>query len=302
MTTGARRALQGVADHVDESMGVRSVDPVPQLSPVASARDVGRKPLRTFGRVPIDQVIPDPDQPRQTFDEEEIQRLASSIHNTGQLHPIRVRWDEAALKWIIVTGERRYRATRAAGLSEIDCYFHDGELTTSEILEQQLVENLLRQDLKPLEEARGYAALMEVNDWNGKQVAEALRVSPSKVSRALALLDLPEEVRAKIESGEIPRSAAYELSKLENAVVQSNLAEQAAENGLTQRKTMRAVRQRRGKPSARNSGRREVFLAENGLKVTVVATRATNYHEFEAALSEALEEVRLRIANNIQIL
>ena len=150
-----RTALKQMADHIDESMGVRPIETHPQFSPVAAEKDVGRTPLRKFGTIEVDRVIPDPGQPRTVFDEEEIQRLASSLRNTGQLHPIRVRWDKDLKQWIIITGERRWRATVAAGLKEIECFFHEGELTALEILEQQLVENLLRKNLSPLEEARG---------------------------------------------------------------------------------------------------------------------------------------------------
>ena len=296
-----RSALREISANVDESMGVRPVESQPKLSPVASAKDVGRTPLRKFGKLDIEQVIADPNQPRSVFDEEEIQQLASSIRNTGQLHPIRVRFDPDVEKWIIVTGERRYRATVAAGLPQIDCYFHDEEITESEILEQQLVENLLRQDLKPLEEARGYAALMELNNWNGKQVAEALRVSASKVSRALAILDLPEEVQQQVEAGAIARTSAYELAKLGNESTQRNLAEQAASGTLTHKQTSNAVRQRRGTKPAKPRGIRQEFAAENGIKVTVTANRKGNYHEIEEALEQALDEVRLRIKSNVQL-
>ena len=296
-----RSALREIAANVDESMGVRQVESQPKLSPVASAKDVGRTPLRKFGKLSVEQIIADPNQPRSEFDEEEIQQLASSIRNTGQLHPIRVRFDPDVDKWIIVTGERRYRATVAAGLPEIDCYFHDEEITESEILEQQLVENLLRQDLKPLEEARGYAALMELNGWNGKQVAEALRVSTSKVSRALAILDLPEDVQQQVEAGAIARTSAYELAKLGNESTQRDLAEQAASGTLTHKQTSKAVRQRRGTKPAKPRGIRQVFAAENGIKVTVTANRKGNYHEVEEALEHALDEVRLRIKSNVQL-
>jgi len=296
-----RRALQEVAANVDESMGVRQAEVESRFSPVPSAKDAGRTPLRKFGQVEIDRIIPDPGQPRTDFDEEEIQRLASSIRNTGQLHPIRIRWDDDSSKWVIVTGERRWRATKAAGLTHIDCYFHDDGITQSEILEQQLVENLLRQDLSPMDEARGYAALMELNQWNGKQVAESLRVSPSKVSRALALLDLPDDVRQQVESGVIPRTAAYELTKLESGAAQRSIAEQAAHEPLTHKKTAGAVRQRRGKKSTPARNVKQTFQAENGFKVTVSANRKGTYHDIEEALEQALDEVRLRIKSNIQL-
>jgi len=94
--------------------------------------------------------VPDPEQPRLEFSEDAIERLAQSIHGKGQLSAIRVRWSEPIQKWVIIAGERRWRATKRAGLPTIDCYFHDGELAKSEALEQQLIENCLREDLKPV--------------------------------------------------------------------------------------------------------------------------------------------------------
>ena len=296
-----RTALKEAVGNVDESMGIRQVESRPQLSPVASPKDIGRRPLRTIGKLRLDQLIPDPNQPRAKIDEEEIDRLASSIESTGQLHPIRVRWDDEVAKWVIVTGERRYRAALAAELKEIECYFHDGELTQSEILEQQLVENLLREDLKPLEEANGYCSLMELNDWNGKQVADALRVSPSRVSRALALLDLPKEVKLRIDSGEISRSSAYELSKLDNQDVQRELGERVADKTLTQRKASRAVRIRKGKARSKPRGIHQSFVVQNDIRVTVTSRRKVNYHEVQLALQEVLDEVQHRIDNNVQL-
>ena len=79
-----------------------------------------------------------------------------SIQEKGQLSPIRVRWSDEHQNWMIIAGERRWRATRRAGLPTIECYFHEGELAPSEILEQQLIENCLREDLRPIEEAKAF--------------------------------------------------------------------------------------------------------------------------------------------------
>ncbi|MEZ6100701.1 MAG: ParB/RepB/Spo0J family partition protein [Pirellulaceae bacterium] len=298
-----RNALEEVGLNVDESMGLRRNARSVQLSPVSSAKDVGRRPLRTFGSVEVNRIIPDPDQPRTEFDDDDIERLAGSIRAHGQLHPIRVRWDEAIGKWIIVTGERRWRATIAAGLPAIDCYFVDGEMTKGELREQQLVENLLRSDLKPLEEARALQSLMELNGWNGKQVAEALRVTTSRISRSLALLDLPPEVQQQVDAGTLPKSAAYEISKLDSSEQQAKLATQAASGELSHSQTVKQIKQRRGKKAAQpRKGIHQVFFSERGLKVTVTASTKVNYHEVELALSQALDEVRHRIRNNIKII
>jgi len=297
-----KNALEEVSLNVDESMGLRRVERTATLSPVSSAKDVGRRPLRTFGKVDVDRIVPDPDQPRTEFDEAEIERLAGSIRAHGQLHPIRVRWEEAVGKWIIITGQRRWRATKAAGLPAIDCFFVDGELTEGELREQQLVENLLRTDLKPLEEAKAYQSLMELNDWNGKQVAEALRVTTSRISRALALLDLPEHVQQQVDAGTLPKSSAYEISKLPDSSQQTTLANKAVSGELSHAKTVKQIKQRRGKKSPKpRQGLHQVFIAESGLKVTVTSKSKANYHEVEQAISEALEEVQHRIRNNIKL-
>lgn len=297
-----RNALEEVSLNVDESMGLRRSARTAQLSPVSSAKDIGRRPLRTFGAVDIDRIMPDPDQPRTEFDDGEIERLSASIRAHGQLHPIRVRWDEAFDKWIIITGERRWRATKASGLSNIDCFFVESDMTEGEVREQQLVENLFRSDLKPLEEAKAYQSLMDLNDWNGKQVAEALRVTTSRVSRSLALLDLPPAIQQQVDAGTLPKTSAYEISKLDNSEQQANLADRAASGELSHAKTVSQIKQRRGKATSKpRKGIHQVYFSDNGLKVTVTAATKVNYHEVELALSEALEEVQHRIRNNIKL-
>lgn len=296
-----RSRLEDASAHLAESMGVRQGSAEPRLSPLPMNKDIGRRPLRNVGRVEIDKVIPDPDQPRLEFDAEALDRLAASIRDKGQLSAIRVRWSDAHQKWIIVAGERRWRASQQAGLSTIDCYFHEGEISRSEVLEQQLIENLLREDLKPVEQAKAFSALIELNCWTAKQVGEALRVPPSTVSRALALLKLPEDVQEQVDSGQIPARSAYELSKLSDDGARRELARQAAAGKLSHEQAAAAVRQRRGKPRAKMRGTRQVFLTEEGWKVTVSAGKKGSYHEIEQALDLALAEVRHRIENNVQL-
>jgi ParB family chromosome partitioning protein len=297
-----RTTLEQIGNHLDESMGVREIDARPKLSPVASPKDVGRRPLRSFGRVDLEMVAPDSEQPRSEFSDEAIQRLAQSIREKGQLHPIRVRWSDEQSKWLIISGERRWRATKAAGLPTIDCFFHKGELGPSDILEQQLVENLLREDLKPLDQARAFAALMDLNGWNGKQVAEALHISASTVSRSLALLDLPSDIQQRIDSGQLAARSAYELGKLPSEITQREIAGNADNGRLTHKHVVAAVKQRQGKPAPRPRGFKQSFFADNGLKVTVAARSKCTYDDVELALSQALDEVRHYIAQGSTIL
>jgi len=177
-----RNTLERIKSKLDESMGLRTVENNPQLSPVPNAKDVGRRALRNFGTLAIESIIPDPDQPRTEFDEEEISRFAKSIQEKGQLLPIHVRWSESHSKWVIISGERRYRAINVAGLPTVNCQFQESKLSKSEILELQLIENLLREDLKPIEEAKAFNELMKLNGWSGKDLSEAIRINSSKIT------------------------------------------------------------------------------------------------------------------------
>ena len=149
-----RETLEKVAGNLDESMGARLQALTPKLGPVPHPKDAGRKPLKGFGKLDVDELLPDPDQPRAKFFPDSLSRLAASIREKGQLSPIRVRWSEKLGKWVITSGERRWRAAKLVGLPTIDCYFQEEELTKSEFLEEQLIENCLREDLQTIEEER----------------------------------------------------------------------------------------------------------------------------------------------------
>lgn len=298
--TSTRTLLGKLNEQFEESVGVRKLDLKPVLSPVASLKDAGRRPVRQFGKINIEQVVPDPDQPRQEFDKDAVERLSKSIADKGQLAPIRVRWAEELQKWIIIAGERRWRATRLASLPTIDCYFHEGDLTHSEILEQQIIENCLREDLKPLEQAKAFASLMKINGWNGKQVAEALRVQPATVTRTLALLKLPGDIQMRVEVGDISSRAAYEISKLDSDEDRRRIAESVIDRSLNPVETAHVVRQKKGRPSPESRSTKESIRTPEGWTVTVASKRKGNYHDIEQALEYALEDIRHRINNGIQ--
>jgi ParB family chromosome partitioning protein len=152
-----------------------------------------------------------------------------------------------------------------------------------------------------VEEARAFALLMNINGWNGKQLAEALRVPASKVSRALAVLKLPEELQGRVARGDIPARSAYELSKVADDGARAALADQAAAGSMTHDALARAARSRKGRPAQKPRNTRITLLAAGGWKVVVSSARKGTYDEVELALLEALEEVRTRIRNNVQL-
>lgn len=290
MTT-TRETLLRIDSNLSESMGVRDRELRPVLSPVPSARDVGRRPIRNVGRVDVGNVMPDPDQPRLEFDESALARLAQSIRDKGQMSPIRVRWSSELNKWIIISGERRWRATRQAGLAEIECYFHEGELSRNEVLEQQLIENLLREDLSPLEEAKAYAQLIDMNNWNYKQLSEALRIDASKVTRAMALLKLPAEIQSQVAAGMVSARSAYEISRISDDAERQVLAAKVARGDFTHLDAAEIVRGSSKERKQRASGTRRVFDADSGWKVTVSFKGHGSVAEIKAALGWALSEV-----------
>jgi ParB family chromosome partitioning protein len=298
-----RDTLEQLTSKLDESIGIRDNDTNPLLSPTANAKDVGRRALRDFGSLELDCIMVDPDQPRTEFDDGQLTDLAQSIREKGQLQPIRVRWSPNYQKWVIIAGERRFRASKLAGLDTIECHFTDGQMSKTEILEQQLIENLLREDLRPIEEARAFAELRKVTNWTSKELAESIRVSASKVTRSLALLKLPQDIQQQVDSGEIAARTAYELSKLDSEEqIRATLT--GTDNGvgqLTVAKARNQVRQRKGRPAAKQRGTKQTFFTDDGWKVTVASPRKGNYHEIEQSLQQALDEVRLRIDSNVQL-
>jgi ParB family chromosome partitioning protein len=296
-----RSALERITGNLQESLGVRRPESRPQLSPVPHAKDAGRSPLRNVGKVDVTLIMPDPQQPRVEFSDEALDRLAQRIRDKRQLSPIRVRWSDELTRWIILSGERRWRATVKAGLKSIDCCFHEEELSRSEILEQQLIENLLREDLQRIEEAKAFASLLGLNGWTGKQLAEALRITPSRVTRALALLKLPADIQKQVDSGDLPARSAYQISRLSDERQQRELAHQAAAKRFSHVRAANVVRQRKGKAKPKLRGTRQTFVTPEGWKVLVTVQRNANYHEVEQALTYALEDVRRRIRNNVQL-
>ena len=251
--------------------------------------------------MPIEQVIPDPSQPRTIFDEESLKELSDSFASKGQMQPIRVRWLENEGKWTIIAGERRWRAAQMAGLETIDCYFHEGGLTPSEVLEEQIIENLQRRSLQPLEESKAFQALIKMNMWMKKEVASALGIHPAKVSRALKLLKLPADIQAKIESGELPARTAYEISKLSDETQQRAILSAVSTEGLTNQQARNRVRVKQGKRASQRVGTKLTFNSYKDHAVTVSSSSKTTYEAIELALQTALEEVRHRIENNVQI-
>jgi ParB family chromosome partitioning protein len=288
---------RGAGVNAAESMGAG----VPRRSlaegvstPIGGTRYKDIVKAKNAFEVPTDKIVPDPNQPRKVFAPEDIQDLSDSIRSRGLLQPIRVRWDEEREKYVIVAGERRWRATIMAGRQAIACVVVEGEMTESEILHDQLVENCLRTDLQPIEQAGAFKVLMDAKGWTAGRLAEELHIRDSTVFKALALLELPGEVRERVAAGEIKPATAYALSQLDRPEDQVKLAERVVAEKLTRDEAAAAVREKtgRGAPPARK-GKVDIRLA-GGRKVTVTGLADDRQETIVAALRQALKQVQGR--------
>jgi ParB family chromosome partitioning protein len=203
-------------------------------------------------RVPLDRIDPSPFQPRRAFSEDSLAELAASIRANGVVQPILVRRNALAQdRYQLVVGERRWRAARLAGLETIPAVVR--ELADQEALEFALAENLLRDDLNPLEVAHAYQALQEKFRLSHEQVAERLGVNRSSVTNILRLLRLPPAVQEMLSKDEITYGHARALLGLNSEAAQLQLASRIAKQGLSVRHVENLVASRSQKPAAQKT-------------------------------------------------
>ena len=182
--------------------------------------------------LPLREIEPDPGQPRKTFDDETLEELSASIAEHGLLQPIAVR-PKPSGGYLIVAGERRWRASRMAGLTEVPVIVKD--VTDEQAMELALVENLQREDLDPVEEAAGIRELMTRCDLTQEQAARKLGKSRSALANSLRLLSLPETVLELLKSGFITIGHAKVVLGLPTPELQEEAAQMIADNQLNVR-------------------------------------------------------------------
>ena len=189
----------------------------------------------------LSEIEPRKDQPRKTFEREALEVLADSIANYGVLQPIIVRESEyLAGTYEIIAGERRWRAAKMAGLSEIPAIVFDGdELKAAQVA---MIENIQREDLNPVEEAMGYGALIERFGLTQDQVAKQVGKNRSTVANMLRLLDLPVEVLEMLRAGDLTTGHARALLALGSEIDMINTASLILERGLSVREVEALVK------------------------------------------------------------
>jgi ParB family chromosome partitioning protein len=200
------------------------------------------RPTGGFAMLPVDAVDPNPDQPRDRFSSEPLQGLADSIKEVGVLQPIVVRPAGANGRHVLVAGERRLRAARMAGLTEIPAVIRDGD--DQGRLVEAVVENVQREDLDPLEEAAAYRSLMEDFGLNHEQVAARVGKSRSAVTNSVRLLGLPGAIQTLLVTGKLSAGAARALLGTDDTAYAVRIANKAAAEGWSVRQVEEAVRAR----------------------------------------------------------
>lgn len=198
--------------------------------------------------IAIGDIDPNPDQPRRTFPEESLVQLAQSIQEQGVLQPLLVAPGDFG-RYLLVAGERRWRAARRAGLETVPCIVRS--LSPAQQMEIALIENLQREDLNPLEVAQGIQSLMKEFGYTQEQVAQRLSKSRPAVANLLRLLSLPEEVMELIRQGVLTAGHARVLAGLDSAEEQLLLASEAVEKGYSVRQLEAVAAERKKAAAAR---------------------------------------------------
>ena len=189
--------------------------------------------------VPVELIRPNPSQPRKAFDADALERLAESVAESGVVQPLIVRPLQDG-RYELIAGERRWRAAQKAGLETVPAVLRSEDETRR--LQMALVENMAREDLNPVEEARACAALVEELGLSKEDVAKRVGRSRSSISNLVRLLDLPDQVLAILESGELSEGHGRALLGVRDQDERRRLARAAVQGGWSVRETERRVK------------------------------------------------------------
>ena len=258
-------------------MARRPRPPSPILGAVAATIEAESRALVTNSgfrhtfEVPVAAVEADPGQPRRSFDDDGLHQLAATMDDRGQLQPILLRRCPGDRnRWVIVAGERRWRAAGLLGWKTMLAIEHDGD---PEVV--SLLENLQRVDLTVVEEARGVRRLMESKGWTQSQAAEAVGRSKGEMSAVLRVLHLPQDLLEQVLTSEppVPRNALIELARIKDPAELRRLAATMRDGGMT----IRELRQ------AKASGERPDTPASVRFSMTVLDRLTRRLGELRAA-------------------
>jgi ParB family chromosome partitioning protein len=216
--------------------------------------------------VPIEQIAPNPLQPRKTFNEASIEELARSVREHGIVQPLVVT-RTASDKYKLIAGERRYRAAQKAGLSVVPVVVKE-MMTEGDALQVALIENIQREDLNPIEEAQAYHQLHEDFGLTQEEIAKRVGKERSTVANFLRLIKLPDSVKKLLASGQLSMGHARALLAIDSAKKQGQLAERVVRKNLNVRQTEMLASERSPKTAEKQEKEKDVFTRDAEDKLT----------------------------------
>jgi ParB family chromosome partitioning protein len=216
-----------------------------------------------LAEIPVDQIDVNPRQPRKDFDQAALDELARSLRTTGMLQPVVVR-RAAGERWQLIAGERRWRAARQAGLERIPAVIR--EASDAESLELALVENLLREDLNPMEEAEAYQQILAEFGWTQEVLAQRVGKDRSTIANSLRLLRLPRAIQDDLRSGRLTMGHARSLLSLTDPAEQLKLRDEILAHNWTVRATEEGVERRRLVPAPARRRSAELVALEAAMQ------------------------------------
>jgi ParB family chromosome partitioning protein len=257
------------------------------LTAILSVSDGGPAEEQELREIPVELISPNPRQPRQRFDEDALAGLAASLGEQGVLQPVLVR-PRAGGRYELLAGERRWRAARIAGMDSIPALVRERDDAVA--LELALVENMAREDLSPIEEARACAALVEELGLTREDVGRRVGRSRVAVSNLIRLLDLPDDAIELVQAGTLSEGHGRALLLAEDHDARRRLARSAAQEGWSVRVTEQRARDANG-AAERSLGRRRVRGGD-----------AAGIHpDQQAAAQELAEELAIALAAEVSV-
>ena len=254
----------------------------------------------------LSEIEPNKGQPRKVFDKEALEQLAQSIKENGVLQPLLVR-PLATGSYQIIAGERRWRAAKIAGLTEVPVVIRD-DLTEEQVMQIALIENLQRENLNPIEEAMGYKELIENHSMTQEELAKALGKARSSIANSLGLLSLPNPVKELLSDGKISAGHCKALRSIKDPALMTELANRAAGGELSVRSIEAIAKRESVKSSAKKTEAKprmayytevELSLSEAlGTKVKIVEGKKTNSLQISFQDKEQLEGIMKDLINN----
>ena len=244
--------------------------------------------------LPVDSIAPNPEQPRKDFEDKTLQDLSASLRDSGMIQPVVVR--RFGHGYQLIVGERRWRAAKMAGLTQIPAVVR--EATDAQALELALVENLLREDLNPMEEALAYQRLLAEFGWAQEELAQRVGRDRSTIANCLRLLKLPALIQADLRAARLTMGHARALLSLTSPEEQLRLREQILAHSWSVRATEEGVQRKRSKPSRRTQRRApEMGAIEDALRsalttrVRLIGTERAGRIEIAYASREEMDRL-----------